>query len=136
MTARVACAALGDPRLVLGGDVLGLIVDARGDGFIAERRWHVRNASGGGVFSRTREVRVVIGEPIQAATSGIEPAGDMPAGFFRARARRRRIGREMWRRVRRRADAVALLSSAHRIVVPNPEIDPLGLSRTVQRICT
>ena len=49
MTARVACAARGDPRLGLGGDVLDSIVHARGDGFIAERRWHVSDACGVGV---------------------------------------------------------------------------------------
>jgi hypothetical protein len=49
VTARVACAARGDPRLGLGGDVLDSIVHARGDGFIAERRWHVSDACGVGV---------------------------------------------------------------------------------------
>jgi hypothetical protein len=85
VTARVACAARGDPRLVLGGHALDLIVHARGDGFIAGCRWHGSDACGGGVFSRVREARVLFrlaelnssgGTDRERARKSCERAGD------------------------------------------------------------
>jgi hypothetical protein len=98
VTARVACAALGDPRLVLDGHVLGSIVHARGDGFIAECRWHGSGAGGGEASSPMRRVRVLSGENrIGGGSRGFRRGrrGRDARRFGRRKARRRR---GLWRR--------------------------------------
>jgi hypothetical protein len=129
VTARVACAARGDPRLVLDGHVLGSIVHARGDGFIAECRWHGSGAGGGEASSPMRRVRVLSGENRIGGRIGGIRRGLRGRDARRFGRRKRRWMRGLWRRGCTTPDTPIGPSRGRRRGARHPRIRPLRLSR-------